>query len=100
MKTEGLCFSCVFSSGFERGLKMKLWEDSADSLVLNWTSLKVKYAAIKNTQGGKECGQYSSGHFATDCGGLRTQNLRFFQPETQNYARILRSVPTEQNACK
>lgn len=56
MKTEGLCFSCVFSSGFERGLKMKLWEDSADSLVLNWTSLKVKYAAIKNTQGGKECG--------------------------------------------
>lgn len=34
-------------------------------------------------------------HSAADRGGFRLQNLRFFQPETQNYAWILRSVPTE-----
>lgn len=30
-----------------------------------------------------------------DGGGFRLQILRFFQPETQNYAWMLRSVPTE-----
>lgn len=34
-------------------------------------------------------------HSAADGGGFRTQILRFFQPETQNYARFPRSVPTE-----
>lgn len=35
-----------------------------------------------------------------DGGGFRLQILRFFQTETQNYAWMLRSVPTEHMLAK
>lgn len=35
-----------------------------------------------------------------DGGGFRLQILRFSQPETQNYAWLLRSVPTDHMLAK
>lgn len=53
-----------------------------------------KVRRVKNTEARAKMWAKYPRHSAADGGGFRTQILRFFQPETQNYARIPRSVPT------